>query len=276
MALVLPTACEQEEFAVEGGNNALSINLFLADEEPAFTRTEEEATPREKAINKLDIYVFKKSSGGLIKHYKLGATITGAKTVVDPYWTRSGYEPNTEYDVYVIANGPEALASQDFATVTAMKQYLVTENRDFIVNPNKFMMDGYITWTTPSQIKSDQLLDNVEIKRSLAKMQLSARLGSTLISKMQTDKLVMMRPLYKASGMAMQTTLTADGITNYDPMPLTSRFANPILISPDLNPTATEEFIDPSESDAPVYTVEAYSYRFSWTTSEYAEMAPKM
>ena len=272
MALVLPTACEQEEFAVEGGNNALSINLSLADEEPAFTRTEEAATPRERAINKLDIYVFKKSDGTLMKHYKLGSTITGAKTVVDPYWTRSGYELNTEYEVYVFANGPEALASQDFADVTAMKQYLVTENRDFIVNPSSFLMDGYTTWKP--QNKSDQLLDNVVIKRSLAKLQLKAGIGTGLINKMHDDHYVLMRPLYKASSMAMRTTLTADGITNYDPNLLISGFTNPLVVSPDLNPNATEAFVDPS--NAPEYIIEAYSYRFSWTAAEYVEKTPKM
>ncbi len=272
MALVLPTACEQEEFAVEGGNNALSINLSLADEEPAFTRTEEAATDRERAINKLDIYVFKKSDGTLMKHYKLGSTITGAKTVVDPYWTRSGYELNTEYEVYVFANGPEALASQDFADVTAMKQYLVTENRDFIVNPSSFLMDGYTTWKP--QNKSDQLLDNVVIKRSLAKLQLKVGIGNGLINKMHVDNYVLMRPLYKASSMAMRTTLTADGITNYDPNLLISGFTNPLVVSPDLNPNATEAFVDPA--NAPEYFIEAYSYRFSWTAAEYVEKAPKM
>lgn len=272
MALVLPTACEQEEFAVEGGNNALSINLSLADEEPAFTRTEEAATDRERAINKLDIYVFKKSDGTLMKHYKLGSTITGAKTVVDPYWTRSGYELNTEYEVYVFANGPEALASQDFADVTAMKQYLVTENRDFIVNPSSFLMDGYTTWKP--QNKSDQLLDNVVIKRSLAKLQLKVGIGNGLINKMHVDNYVLMRPMYKASGMAMRTTLTADGITNYDPNLLISGFTNPLVVSPDLNQGVTETFVDPA--NAPEYFIEAYSYRFSWTAAEYVEKAPKM
>lgn len=283
------TGCEEN--IPMGDGSALVLNLTLQDSQiggpNGATRADENGLTGENAVSKLDVLAYQGNTGDLVHHYQLSNVNIGGNTVVDSDWESTGYTVGTNYHFYVIANAPAALAAADLSTEDKLKAFTFTEaDAGFFSRGTDFVMDGYKGYTFSGT--GDQYLNDVQLARAAAKLELKVQIGPNLKSKMAADELYLHYPSYKASRFAMNTSVIADA-DNYPHVYATSRYTNPFtmasaqnadamaahLVDPEAQELSYEKYIDPA-TEGLSYTLRAYSYSFSWTAAEALEKAPYM
>lgn len=289
-ALMLCAAGCEDNIPMADGS-ALVLNLTLQDSQiggpNSSTRANENGLTGENAVSKIDVLAYQESTGALVHHYQLSSVNLGGNTVVDADWESTGYTVGSSYHFYVIANAPAAFDGADLSTEDKLKAFTFTEaDAGFFSRGTDFVMDGYKGYTFSGT--GDQYLNDVQLARAAAKLELKVQIGPNLKSKMAADELYLHYPSYKASRFARNTSVIADA-DNYKHDYATSSYTNPFnvapeqnadamaahLVDPDASVKSYEKYIDPA-TDGLSYTLRAYSYSFSWTAAEALDKAPYM
>ena len=269
---LLPVSCVKEmPFQEEGPSGALYLQPGAVE---LTTKTAGDDDRGENALGTyLDVF-FTGNGHTFWKEYHLtDRSFASAKgELLSVNWRADGFDPDKDYNVYVLVNGPDA-AHGTVGSLDALRAITVTdadiyrlqqktgdrakeEPHAYTSGAKRFVMDGWGSWR-PDGNKTVQTIDmSASLRRAAAKIVLNVSYDADFLAEIIADEKTPQEPRFKLNNYATCSAAITDGDAVDPAIATTGGWRR-------LN-----GYVEPAP-DHPVYnySLTTYSYAFSWGTS---------
>lgn len=270
---LLPVSCVKEmPFQEEGPSGALYLQPGAVE-----LTTKTTAGDDDRGENALGTYldVFFTGDDSFWKEYHLtDRSFASAKgELLSVNWRADGFDPDKEYNVYVLVNGPDA-AHGTVGSFSALQAITVTdadiyrlqrktgdraaeEPHAYTSGAKRFVMDGYLdsSWS-PDGSKTVQTIDmSASLRRAAAKIVLNVSYDADFLAEIIADEKTPQEPRFKLNNYAACSAAITDGDAVDPALATTGGWRR-------LN-----GYVEPAPDPVYNYSLTTYSYAFSWGTS---------